>query len=370
MDVKRGILKLVCVALSCGLLVSCPSTLFANEATPLAKGKVLKHDRGHRGHRGGRGHHGHRGHRGHRGREGLPGVQGVQGPQGSPGLQGIPGVGGEAGLAGVLTICSSWGYDPKSFDNEDAFLLYACNIQSSDEHIQFLQPAPLFKGYVPPDCPITFTKFKPGNYPIDLDTTVEGKFTIQPGGEGQYLIQYGLVGVPNGRYNQNGGEGPLENSLLIYDFMRKHSQASCWICVKITPFHGEPQILGAIPLSVTRTRNAQKFSSQYPANEVAPLIHSFFILAGFGQITQELHAGDQVTLMVMLGSLNQPEDNVPLQNANHEFIPTDSANRILFINQDNIMYRHGFGAEPLPANAMPLAGGPTLSLIRMSTMEH
>jgi hypothetical protein len=251
MNLRRKFIYALFAIASCGCIGS--SSIFAAEQDTILL------EKGHSHHRGERGHHGHRGHRGSHGHHGHHGPAGLRGPQGVHGLQGSQGAPGPRGLAANMGMCTSWGFDPNSADSFD---LFACSIDSiaqvitnpqiTLDNIQFLQPAPLFKGYVPPGSHVTFTGFVKGNYPIDLDTTKEGKFTIQQEGAGQYLIHYGLVGVPNG-IHANG-----TYSLLITDFLEtSSSRATCWICVKITHANGVVEYLGAIPLSLTATRNAQ-----------------------------------------------------------------------------------------------------------------
>jgi hypothetical protein len=367
MNRKSNLRKMLLAIACCFLFV--PPLFAANQSHELLtapapevlpKGKIM---RGRHHLHGSRGHRGERGHRGHHGHRGFHGVQGEQGAQGIVGPQGLPGIVGGVGPSGRLLLCSSWGFDPDSPDGENAFDLFACTLQSSEDAKQFLQPAPLFRGYVPPGAPITFTGFTPGNYPYDLATTVEGKFTIQEGGRGQYLIHYGLVGVPNCLSHNSSF-----NNLLAGDFRSTPPSASCWICVKVT--HAatpeNPEYLGAIPLSLTKTLNAQHYEFSDPDHDSSSN-YSFDVLVGFGQIATLLIPGDEVTLMVMLGSNYQPLSNIPL---NPSFDPQNMYNRILHINANNTIYRWNWNqniATRVPPDALNLSAGPTLSLMRIDT---
>jgi hypothetical protein len=386
MNLKRKFERVVFAIASCSFLFI-NATLIAENSDPAENILLEKGQSKHRRVRGFHGHHGHLGHRGHHGHHGHGGPQGNQGPQGVHGLQGAQGTTGPRGFAADLGMCTSWGFDPGS---EESFDLYACSLQNiyfvqSDPQItindiQFLQPAPLFKGYVPPGSRVTFTGFVKGNYPIDPYTTIEGKFKIQTEGAGQYLIHYGLVGVPNGIRNEPAGP----YTLLSQDFLETSpSRATCWICIKIIHSNGQAEYLGAIPLSLTATRNAQAIPVPQPA---APNNFSTFVLEGYGQVSRHLNPGDEVTLMIMLASLNQDFRNVPLQTPymissiplpytqdfpenigqfndpnsyNGQFA---ASNRILHINANNTIYRWN---TPPDAGAINLSGGPTLSIVRI-----
>jgi hypothetical protein len=349
-------------------IASCVIFSFSNElpgeaaTTPngaYAKGKFMRRDRGRHGEHGHRGHRGHRGHHGHRGVQGRQGTQGIAGPQG---LQGNQGEEGERGVPGNMALCSSWSFDTGS---DETFDLYACSLQNSPpgktlDQVQFLQPAPLFKGFVPEGAPVIFTPFVQGSYP-QYPVTSEGKFTIQTGGAGRYLIHYGLVGVPNGIYNTDFPGG----FLLMGDFLNLETTqhgASCWICVKVTHANGVANFLGAIPLSFTRTLNAQNIPE---SQQEAPHTFSSYVVAGFGQVATYLLPGDEVTVMIMLGSSNQVSTNVPLQInglGGHDFNPDAATNRILHINANNTIYRW---LTPAPQTAINLSRGATLSIERM-----
>jgi hypothetical protein len=358
MNLKRIFRQIVFAFASCVFLFLSVADLRADtvcvskayEDSFLSKGKFMRRDRPHHGRRGERGHRGHRGHRGRPGHHGERGPTGTQGLQGVHGLQGNQGAQGPRGALTDLPWCTSWSFDPESTSSFD---LYACTLGATADDKQFLQPAPLFKGYVPPGSPVSFTGFVPDNYPQGLDDITEGRFRILAGGAGQYLIQYGLVGVPNGIYS-NGQYG-----LLAGDFINEANysspQASCWICVKITHSNNESEFLGATPLSFTSTLNAQNIPNPQPD---APHNYSPFVVAGFGQISTELTPGDSVTLMIMLASQNQPVSNVPSLT----FEPNTATNRILHIQSFNTIYRW---ATPAPAGAINLSGGASLSLIRM-----
>jgi hypothetical protein len=371
MNFRRKFRRVLFAFASCSVLFLSVADLEADtsslsktqEEAALAKGKFMRRERRHHGRRGARGPHGHSGSRGHRGREGHHGRHGLPGVQGLQGVHGLQGNQGEQGVRGALSDlpwCTSGSFTPESLDS---FKLYACTLASAADNKQFLQPAPLFQGYVPPGSPVTFTGFVKGNYPLDLDSTIEGKFKIQAEGAGQYLIHYGLVGVPNGVSQLD-----AKYSLLAGDFLNTTSgvppAASCWICVKITHLNGVSELLGATPLSFTSTLNAQNIPQPQP---VAPNNYSPFILAGFGQISAQLTPGDEVTMMIMLASEKQNTNNVPFQDpagGSGAFRPNDVDNRILHIQPFNTIYRW---ETPAPANAQNLSGGATLSLIRMGT---
>jgi hypothetical protein len=360
MNLQRNLSQLFIAIASCSfLLLSSFTFTEENRGHSLQdKGKFIKRD----SHHGPRGHHGHRGHRGHHGYRGQGGRQGHQGIQGLPGLRGDQGEEGTAGPVGNMVMSTAWGFNTGS---QDSFELYACTLSSTDVDKQFLQPLPLFHGYVPAGAPITFSAFEPGYYPIATADMHEGKFTIQTGGAGQYIIQYGLVGVPNGTPHPYA-------SLLLGDFCQANQfgnppdpEASCWICVKITHSNGTIELLGARPLSLTWTLNAQRIPDPNP-QMTPPHNYSSYVLAGFGQISRQLTPGDEVTLVIMLGSLNQLATNVPLQIPSGQitdFDPDNTENRILYINANNTIYR--WSSPNGPAGSIDLSRGPTLSLIRI-----
>jgi hypothetical protein len=348
MNVKKKLQHMMFAVLSCAFLFFPNQPLESAENGALAKSKFMRRDRGRHGERGHRGHRGHRGSHGHRGHRGVPGRQGREGEAGPQGLQGNQGEEGERGFSGNMALSSSWSFDTAS---EELFDLYACTLTKSDDASQFLQPAPLFKGFVPEGAPIIFTPFDPGSYPQG-SVASEGKFTIQTGGAGRYLIHYGLVGVPNGVYNT---DFPAQ-MLLMGDLITPENgpEASCWICVKVTHSNGTSDFFGATPLSFTWTRNAQNIPNPQQA---PPHTFSTYVLAGFGQIATYFTPGDEVTLMIMLGSINQSD--IPLQP---DFNPNAATNRILHINANNTIYRWGTTA---PQTASNLSRGATLSIERI-----
>jgi hypothetical protein len=161
--------------------------------------------------------------------------------------------------------------------------------------------------------PFYFTPYVAGTTPSGASYTINQA--------GTYLLQYGLVGVPD-----------MNLANCFYTSSGAANTALCWIGIQINrstdPTY--PKQVGAVPVGPTWTNNTM----------TSPSTISTWVLTGFGQIIYQLQQGDIVTLQLLLA--------------------TPSAVGNLYIGPVNITYP----SSP----STPIAPGPMLSITQVAAL--
>ena len=249
--------------------------------------------------------YGHEGERGHRGNRGKHGHRGVMGPDGLPGPTGATGAVGPSGFLLTGTATGAQSGTP--------FYATAGDISLPAPNLILM---PLTMGT--PTSPSSGSPFSFTAYDGTADPA-SASYTINQAGT--YLLQYGLVGVPN--------------LSLVNNFLANSPspQALCAICIQINQGGKGTNLtqIGMVPLTLTWTLNSM------------PSAPTGWILSGYGQIYQPLQPKDVVTLQLLLAA---PSPSVNSQQ--------------LLIGPTSITYTG-------PASALaPISVGPMLSITQIA----
>ena len=199
-------------------------------------------------------------------------------------------------------------------DSTENTYLVAYNLnQASSKKITYL--APLWHGTPKEgDASFIFHRYEPAK----KDREAKGAyFEIMK--NGNYLLQYGLTGVPN---------DPLLQEL----WTPLVPLATAWMAIEINR-DTEIRRVGAVPLTFAKVQSYDP--------DISP---PGSILTGFGQILTKLKVGDKVSLRIFLGS-----------NYDSQYGTDD---RLLFIHNDSINFPYK------GAKKKAIASGPTLSIKR------
>ncbi len=245
--------------------------------------------RGHVGPTGGTGATG-AGVTGATGTTGATGATGSTGPTGptGAGTTGATGATGSTGFTGP-TGAGSTGPTGPTGDTGANLIGAAFGPAIQDEVVSIssqafsstatTQTAPLLHPFVPSGAPFTFAS---------------NAFTITAAGP--YHLEYGLVGVPN---------AALSTELRATLTAATPPTVALWIAIRVQRSGGATAYYGAVPLSLTLTRNTDIFTGL-----------SQDICAGFGQIDINLNQGDVVTLEIFLASASPTNESLEISSTN------------------------------------------------------
>lgn len=237
---------------------------------------------------------------------------------------------GPEGMPGSVFIGSAYG----PINTNEAVQIIAQQFGATAHTVT----APLFHGKVSCEAPFSFNPYI---------ASTGGYFTVKT--DGEYLLQYGLVGVPStALVSDFVNPGTIAVTELQTSVIQSFNgpQATLWIAIQVT--HCDTtRLVGAVPLSLTWTRNADPAGTNFRLGlDVSSEARSEWICSGFGQIPVCLECGDQVSLQIFLASTASSQDIVK---------------RILYIDSNNITHPFIPGSQP-PVIGDGIARGPTLTI--------
>ena len=245
---------------------------------------------------------------------GATGATGATGPTGPTGATGATGDTGETGATGVGTIAAAAvGPTGQGTSVEFVYTQTKFALGSTGHGATAYQLIGIENGG--PTGTTGPIQFVPATLTGGPPPTTGGYFQINSGGEGLYLVMYGLVGIP-------------DNNLVSE---LNSNSVNAWILLRVAPGGTAPMsYYGAVPLNVSNSFSNDP-DGQHQQNNM---------ITAFGQYRVPLAVNDQISLVMFLNSIG------------------GSGNGTLILDPDNIIDVAGNGS-------VTLSPGGSLSLIRI-----